>query len=295
MMREKGLLGLKNLTKEQLLSIFREVQEVESQLATASYSNTKCCGSRVGAIFMEKRPSLESLLKMAALHLGIEYTPLEGDLSKSFRENLKALHAFEEDGPQCIVISHNQSGAAIYGQRITGKPLINGGDGYAEDPILALSDLYAIWKEKGSFEGLTVLLVGDMLHSRLGRSLLFPLQQLEAHVRIVGPVTLVPREFENMGATVYSNMGEALSGVDVVRILPLTLPLEELVRKELLPNVREYDLFFGLNEKRRSYLDDLDLVIGENVEEGLALHDLALVIVVFTHVLGGGEAREAIN
>ena len=129
--------------------------------------------------------------------------------------------------------------------------MINAGDGAHEHPTQALLDLYTIRARRGSIAGLHVAIVGDILFSRVARSNIFGLLKLGAQVTLVGPSTLVPREFERLGVTVSHRIEEVLPTVDVVNLLRIQ---HERQRKEYFPSIGEYIRFFGLTKARAKLL-----------------------------------------
>jgi aspartate carbamoyltransferase catalytic subunit len=129
--------------------------------------------------------------------------------------------------------------------------VINAGDGAHEHPTQALLDLYTIRERRGTIAGLHVAIVGDILFSRVARSNIFGLLKLGARVTLVGPSTLVPREFERLGATVSHRIDDVLPTVDVINLLRIQ---HERQRKEYFPGLGEYIRFFGLTKARAKLL-----------------------------------------
>jgi len=146
-----------------------------------------------------------------------------------------------------IVIRHGSSGAV---QLISSKvdcPVINAGDGSHEHPTQALLDSLTIMRRKGRVEGQTVVICGDVLHSRVARSNLFCLKTLGAEVRVVAPPALMPSGIEAFGAQTFTNFDAALDGADVVMMLRLQ---NERMQGDFIPSPREYFHLYGLDERR---------------------------------------------
>jgi aspartate carbamoyltransferase catalytic subunit len=146
-----------------------------------------------------------------------------------------------------IVIRHNSSGAV---QLISDKvdcPVLNAGDGSHEHPTQALLDALPIQRRKGSVEGLTITICGDVLHSRVARSNIFCLTTLGAQVRVVSPPALMPAGIEAFGAQTFTNFDVALDGADVVMMLRLQ---NERMQGAFIPSPREYFHLYGLDERR---------------------------------------------
>jgi len=157
---------------------------------------------------------------------------------------LNAMH------PDILVVRHSSAGAVELLAQKVGCSVINAGDGAHEHPTQALLDALSIRRAKGRIAGLTVTICGDVLHSRVARSNIHCLNALGAHVRVVGPSTLMPRGIERMGVEVHKSMKDALDGADIVMMLRLQ---RERMKGSLVPSVREYFHFFGLDEEKLAY------------------------------------------
>lgn len=154
---------------------------------------------------------------------------------------------FEAMGAGIMVIRHGMSGAPFVLARQIGASVINAGDGFHEHPSQALTDIFTIRERKGRIEGLDVLIVGDVLHSRVARSNVFALRKLGAKVRIAGPPTIVPGHFSQMGVEIFHSLERALEGVDVVIMLRVQSERRTL---EYFPSIREYSGLYGLTREK---------------------------------------------
>jgi aspartate carbamoyltransferase catalytic subunit len=125
--------------------------------------------------------------------------------------------------------------------------VVNAGDGTHEHPTQALLDALTIRRRKGSLEGLTIAICGDILHSRVARSNILLLQAMWARVRVVGPPTLMPVGIERFGVDVFSDMQRGLEGADVVMMLRLQM---ERMQGSFVPSVREYFHLYGLTHEK---------------------------------------------
>ncbi|MFW5788140.1 MAG: aspartate/ornithine carbamoyltransferase family protein, partial [Halanaerobiales bacterium] len=134
----------------------------------------------------------------------------------------------------------------------------NAGDGAHAHPTQALLDLYTIMEYKKQFKGLKVLIIGDIAHSRVARSNIWGLLKLGAEVRIAGPSTLLPRNIEDMGIKVYTDLDQALKGINVVNILRIQM---ERQKSGLFPSISEYRHFYGMNKNRLNKLSDDVLIM----------------------------------
>ena len=196
--------------------------------------------TRVSFEIAEKRLSADSINISASTS-----SVVKGETLEDTARNIEAMR------PDIIVIRHSASGAPHYLAERLGSSIINAGDGAHEHPSQALLDLMTIREHKGSLEGLAVAIIGDITHSRVARSNILALKRMGASVRLLGPGTMIPPGIEKMGAKVYSRMEECLDGADVVMML--RIQLERQGGNYLVPSVREYARFFGLNRNRLAY------------------------------------------
>ena len=130
--------------------------------------------------------------------------------------------------------------------------IVNAGDGAHEHPTQALLDAYSIRERLGDVKGKKVLIVGDILHSRVALSNIFCLQKLGAEVRLCGPATLMPKYIESLGVKIESDFRKALEWCDVVNMLRIQMERQD---KKYFPSLREYTMQYGLTKK---ILDSLD-------------------------------------
>jgi aspartate carbamoyltransferase catalytic subunit len=169
----------------------------------------------------------------------------KGETLKDTAKNLQALHA------DIIVLRHSSAGAAQFLAERLEASVINAGDGAHEHPTQALLDTFTIREKLGHVAGIHVVIVGDILFSRVARSNIHALLKLGARVTLVGPSTLVPREFEPLGVTVTHDLDSVLPDADVVNLLHIQ---HERQRKEYFPSLGEYTQFFGLTKQRAERL-----------------------------------------
>ncbi|MEQ1862575.1 MAG: aspartate carbamoyltransferase catalytic subunit [Chthoniobacteraceae bacterium] len=169
----------------------------------------------------------------------------KGETLKDTALNLQALHA------DIIVLRHASAGAAQFLAERLEACVVNAGDGAHEHPTQALLDTFTIRERKGRIDGLHVAIIGDILFSRVARSNIHALTKLGAKVTLVGPSTLVPREFEALGCTVTHDIDAVLPEVDVVNLLRIQ---HERQRKEYFPSLGEYTALFGLTKQRAERL-----------------------------------------
>jgi aspartate carbamoyltransferase catalytic subunit len=211
--------------------------------------------------------------------------------------------------PDFLVVRHPSSGAVeLLAQKVS-CAVVNAGDGQHEHPTQALLDALTIRRHRTRFEGLTVAICGDVLHSRVARSNIHLLNKLGVAVRVVAPSTLLPSGIANFGVEVHRTMKDGLAGADVVMMLRLQL---ERMAGAFVPSIREYYRFFGLTSEslkaakpdalvmhpgpmNRGIEIDSDVadgaqsVIREQVEMGVAVR-MAVLDALSRNLPGGGNA-----
>ena len=150
-----------------------------------------------------------------------------------------------------IVIRHPNPGAALLLSKNVDSCIVNAGDGTNEHPTQALLDAYSLKERLGDLDGRKILIVGDILHSRVALSNIYALKLLNAKIKICSPLSLIPREIESLGLSIETNLDKALSWCDAVNVLRVQ---HERMEKSYFPNDREYSLLYGLDNKRISKL-----------------------------------------
>jgi aspartate carbamoyltransferase catalytic subunit len=190
---------------------------------------------------------------------------------ESLRDTVRNIEAM---GVDIFVIRHPAAGASHLITRCTDCHVVNAGDGQHEHPTQGLIDIFTIQQRKGRIEGLNVVIVGDIAHSRVARSNFWGLTRLGANVTFVGPTTLVPRVFEKLGARVSHDLDDALKDADVVNMLRIQ---RERMTSPSFPSTQEYVRLFGLTRERlRHTKPDLLILHPGPVNRGVELaSDLA--------------------
>ena len=150
-----------------------------------------------------------------------------------------------------IVIRHPNPGAALLLSKNVDSCIVNAGDGTNEHPTQALLDAYSLKERLGDLDRRKILIVGDILHSRVALSNIYALKLLNAKIKICSPLSLIPREIESLGLSIETDLDKALSWCDAVNVLRVQ---HERMEKSYFPNDREYSLLYGLDKKRLSKL-----------------------------------------
>ena len=251
--QRKDLLGLRELTAEEIQFVL-ETADAFKQVGTREIKKVPALrGKTLVNFFVEPSTRTRTSFELAAHRLSADVINIsassssltKGETLLDTARNLEALHA------DILVLRHSSAGAPQFLARQLRASVINAGDGAHEHPTQALLDLYTIRERHGAIAGLHVVIIGDILFSRVARSNIFGLTKLGARVTLVGPGTLVPREFEKLGVTVSHHIDEVLPTADVVNLLRIQ---HERQRKEYFPGLGEYIRLFGLNKAREKLL-----------------------------------------
>jgi aspartate carbamoyltransferase catalytic subunit len=155
--------------------------------------------------------------------------------------------------PDCIVIRYPSAGIPAKMAELLSCSVINGGDGFHEHPTQALLDMYSLKEHFGRIEGLTVAIVGDIMHSRVARSNVYGLVKMGARVVLVAPKTLLPPGVELWGASVTNELDPVIPEADAVMMLRVQ---NERLNERFFSGAREYSIFYGLNRKRVEMMKD---------------------------------------
>jgi len=145
-----------------------------------------------------------------------------------------------------VVMRHGNVGAGVFLSKHVNAKIINAGDGTHEHPTQALLDSYSIREKLGSVKGKKIVIIGDILHSRVALSNIFALQLQGAQVKVCGPTTLIPKHIASLGVTVETNLKKALEWCDVANVLRVQ---HERMDINYFPSTREYTQLFGINQE----------------------------------------------
>ncbi|WP_026902600.1 aspartate carbamoyltransferase catalytic subunit [Pedobacter glucosidilyticus] len=151
-----------------------------------------------------------------------------------------------------VVMRHPYAGAGVFLSKHINAQIVNAGDGAHEHPTQALLDAFSIKEKYGDVAGKKVVIVGDILHSRVALSNILCLQKLGAEVKVCGPTTLIPKYIHTLGVKVEHNLRKALNWCDVANMLRIQLERQDI---KYFPSLREYSMMYGLNKQ---ILDSLD-------------------------------------
>ncbi|MCM8773349.1 MAG: aspartate carbamoyltransferase catalytic subunit [Candidatus Omnitrophica bacterium] len=304
---KKHILEIKDLTRQEmevvfnLASSFKEVSQREVKKTPALRGKT------VVNLFFENSTRTRTSFELAAKRLSadvLNFSSSTSSISKgeSVVDTIKNLESYRPD----ILIIRIDTGACLKNfLNYTRASIINAGDGKNEHPTQALLDMFTVKEVKGSLDNLNVLIVGDIMHSRVCRSNIFGFQKFSSKVRVCGPPAFIPFEFEKLGVDVFYDLDRAIEDVDVIIMLRIQRERQNLA---YFSTLREYVENFSLTPERlkrakkdcivmhpgpvnwdveisSTLKDELHPLILKQVENGLAIRMAVLYLV-------GAEKRE---
>ena len=260
MLKRKDLLGLKDLTAEELEEILSRAAEMRKLLEKNVRKTDYLQGKSVVTLFYENSTRTRNSFETAAKIVGAATASVSAQSSsvtkgETLIDTGRNLDALLTD---VIVIRHSMSGAPHLLSKNVKASVINAGDGTNEHPTQALLDIFTMKNAFNSLKGLKVVIAGDIKYSRVARSNIWGLNKLGADVTVVAPKTLLPQEIESMGCKVSCDMDKAIDGANVIMGLRLQL---ERQQSGLFPSISEYHKYFGINENRLRAADSNALVM----------------------------------
>src|SRR6218665_640693 len=239
----KHLLGIEGLSRADIESL---LGRAEAHLRGGPDASHLLRGKVVANLFFEDSTRTRTSFEMAAHALGAEvlnWTMAGSSVSKG-ETLLDTVRNIEATGPVALIIRHRSSGAPHLAARHVRCSVINAGDGTHEHPSQALLDAFTLRQRWGGVDGRTVLIIGDISHSRVARSNLHCLKALGARVVLCGPPTLLPSGLESLGAEVTWRLDDVLPQADAVMCLRVQ---SERQGESFFPSTREFSRLVGLH------------------------------------------------
>jgi aspartate carbamoyltransferase catalytic subunit len=253
-LKSKHLLGLDGMPKEDIQLILDTAVSFREVLERPIKKVPPLQGQTIANMFFESstrtRLSFElAERRLSADVLGFQSTGSSVSKGETLKDTARNIEAMKVD---MVVMRHSASGAPHYLAQVIDANVINAGDGGHEHPTQALLDMYTIREKLGKIEGLHVCLVGDISHSRVARSNIYGLRTMGARVSVCGPATMIPRDIDKLGVSVYHHLDDVLPTVDILNILRIQL---ERDAGRLFPSIREYHNFYGITKQRLEKAD----------------------------------------
>jgi aspartate carbamoyltransferase catalytic subunit len=246
----RHLLSIADVTRDDVERLLATARSFARSLEREMKKLPTLRGRTVVNVFYESSTRTSSSFELAAKRLSADTMSIKAsgsavDKGESLKDTALTLGAYD---PDVIVIRHPQIGAAKFVARVTSAHVVNAGDGKHQHPTQALLDLYTLQDEFGRLDGLHVAIVGDVLHSRVARSLIQALALVDARVTVVGPPPLIPRGIEAMGCETSTDIA-AIGAADIVYVLRMQ---QERMQEgaNYVPSLREYTARWGVTQDR---------------------------------------------
>ncbi len=243
------LLALEDLSAAEIVRILDTAAEFKQRAEQGEPKSGALRGSVVANLFFEPSTRTKTSFNLAAKRLSadtVDFTASGSSLSKGETFIDTAL-TIQSMGVDVMVVRHKTPGAPLLLSRHLDCNVLNAGDGTHEHPTQGLLDIFTIREHRGSLAGLTVALVGDILHSRVARSNIWGLKKLGARVIVCGPATLIPPKIAELGVEVSHNLDDVLGETDCVNLLRVQF---ERQRGAFFPSIAEYAQLFGMTGER---------------------------------------------
>jgi aspartate carbamoyltransferase catalytic subunit len=243
------MLGIEGLSIAEITAVLDLADIYVEQNRRVDKRSSELRGRTIMNLFFEDSTRTRTSFELAGKRLGADVLSMSVGASsvkkgETLLDTAMTLNAMR---PDFLIVRHGQSGAPHLLAQKVNCSVINAGDGTHEHPTQALLDALSIRRRKGRLEGLTVAICGDILHSRVARSNIHLLGIMGAHVRVVGPPTLIPSMIDRMGVDIFHDMDRGLKDADIVMMLRLQ---SERMSGAFVPSVREYFRFYGLTADR---------------------------------------------
>jgi len=247
-LKTKHLLGIKNLDKEDIALIFQTAASFKEVINRPIKKVPSLRDVTVANVFFENSTRTKLSFELAEKRLSADVVNFSASGSsvkkgETLLDTVNNILAMKVD---MVVMRHSSPGAPHFLAKHIDANIINAGDGTHEHPTQALLDTFSIQEKCGEVAGKKVVIVGDILHSRVALSNIFALQTLGAEVMVCGPATLLPKHIDSLGVKVETNIKRALEWCDIANVLRIQLERQQM---KYFPSLREYAQFFGVNKE----------------------------------------------
>ncbi len=305
--KRKHLLGLEGVPREEIQKILDSALSFKEILKRPIPKVPTLRGVTIVNLFFEPSTRTRISFELAEKRLSagsVNFATTQSSVAKgeTLKDTARNIEAMKID---IVVIRHTAVGAPHFLANCLDAAIINAGDGAHEHPTQGLLDMLTLYEKFGKLDGLRVLIVGDIEHSRVARSNIYGLRTMGAEVAVCGPATLMPVAIESLGVKVYYDLNEAMRQTDVINVLRIQL---ERQGKGLFPSLREYRNLFGITMERLRGLNR-DVVImhpgpinrGVEIDSEVADSEYSVILdqvtngvavrmAVLYHLLGGEQS-----
>lgn len=249
-----NLLGIRDLTENDIQLIFKTADSFKQVINRPIKKVPSLRDITIANLFFENSTRTRLSFELAQKRLSadiINFSASSSSVKKgeTLVDTVNNILSMKVD---MLVMRHASPGAAQFLSKKVKAKIINAGDGTHEHPTQALLDSFSIRERLGDVAGKKVVIVGDILHSRVALSNIYCLQKLGAEVMVCGPTTLIPKHIQQLGVKVEHNLIKALNWCDVANMLRIQLERQDI---KFFPSLREYSMLYGLNKE---ILDNLD-------------------------------------
>lgn len=281
---KNNLLGIKELSLKEIELIFETADNFKDVINRPIKKVPSLRDVTIANIFFENSTRTQLSFELAEKRLSADVVNFSSSSSsvKKGETLLDTVNNILSMKVDMIVIRHSSPGVPHFLAKHVNSKIVNAGDGTHEHPTQALLDTYSIRERLGSIERKKVVIVGDILHSRVALSNIFALQKLGAEVMVCGPATLLPKYISALGVKVELDIRKALNWCDAANILRIQL---ERQRSSYFPSLREYSLYYGVNKEMINALDKEIIILhpgpinrGVEITSSVADADNALIL-----------------
>jgi aspartate carbamoyltransferase catalytic subunit len=245
---QKHLLGIKDITKEDLELIFETADNFKDVINRPIKKVPSLRDVTIANIFFENSTRTRLSFELAEKRLSadvVNFTTSTSSVKKgeTLLDTVNNILAMKVD---MVVMRHASPGAPHFLAKHIDANIVNAGDGTHEHPTQALLDSFSIREKLGTVTGKKIAIIGDILHSRVALSNIFALKKLGAKVMVCGPPTLLPKYISQLGVEVELDVNKALQWCDVANVLRIQLERQQI---KYFPSLREYSIYYGINKK----------------------------------------------
>ena len=250
----KHLLGIKYIQPEDIELIFKTADHFKEVINRPIKKVPSLRDITIANLFFENSTRTKLSFELAEKRLSadvVNFSAAQSSVKKgeTLIDTVNNILSMKVD---MVVMRHPNPGAGVFLSKHINASIINAGDGAHEHPTQALLDSYSIRERLGEVAGKNVVIVGDILHSRVALSNIFALQKQGANVKVCGPKTLIPKHIEKLGVTVETNLRKALEWADVANMLRIQ---NERLDISYFPSTREYTQQYGVTKDLLNSLD----------------------------------------
>lgn len=250
----RHLLGIKDISKNDIERIFEMASHFKDVINRPIKKVPSLRDITIANVFFENSTRTKLSFELAEKRLSADVVNFSASGSsvkkgETLLDTVNNILAMKVD---MVVMRHSSVGAAHYLSKRVNARIVNAGDGTHEHPTQALLDSFSVKEKLGEVAGKKVVIIGDILHSRVALSNIFAFQKLGAKVMVCGPITLLPKYIESLGVKVELDVQKALEWCDVANVLRIQLERQQI---KYFPSLREYSLYYGINKSRLERLD----------------------------------------